>query len=98
MATPSPDHRERSWNRIVSGSRAESAPATDVRPALRKELARIMADPSGLVSFLLEMLATWRIPSALAAAVGVLAAVSIFVLRDAPSFLSDPILFLLTNR
>jgi hypothetical protein len=98
MATLFPDHRERSWNRIVAGSRAESSPATDVRSALRKELARITAERSGVVSCLLDMVATWRIPSALAAAVGVLAAVSIFVLWDAPSFLSDPILFLITNR
>jgi hypothetical protein len=98
MATPSPDHRKRSWNRIVAGSRAELSLATDVRPALRKELIRITAERSGVVSCLLEMVATWRMPSALAAAVGVLAAISIFVLRDAPSFLSDPILFLITNR
>jgi hypothetical protein len=98
MATLFPDHRGRSWNRIVAGSRAESFPAIDVRPALRKELVRITAEQFGVLSCLLEMMATWKIPSALAAAVGVLAAVSIFVLQDAPSFLADPILFLLTNR
>jgi hypothetical protein len=52
----------------------------------------------GVVSSLMQIAATWQIPSALAAAVGAMAAVSIFALRDAPSFLSDPILFLLTNR
>jgi anti-sigma-K factor RskA len=97
MATASPDHRERSWNRIVAGSREESAPAIEVRSVLRKELARITAERPE-VSCLLDMVATWRIPSALAAAVAVLAGVSIFVLRDAPSFLADPILYLLTNR
>jgi hypothetical protein len=35
---------------------------------------------------LLDLVATWRLPSALAAAVAVLAAVSIFVLRDARAF------------
>jgi anti-sigma-K factor RskA len=98
MATASPDHRERSWNRIVAGSREESAPAIEVRSVLRKELARITAAERPEVSCLLDMVATWRIPSALAAAVAVLAGVSIFVLRDAPSFLADPILYLLTNR
>jgi hypothetical protein len=99
MATPSPDHRKRSWKRIAVGSRAEASPAIEVRPALRKELVRITTDRSGVLSCLLDLVATWRLPSALAAAVGVLAAVSIFVLRDAPSFLSDPILYLfLTNR
>jgi hypothetical protein len=98
MATPSPDHRERSWNRIVAGSRGESAPAIDVRSALRKELARTTAERPEASFCLLDMVATWRIPSALAAAVAVLGAVSIFVLRDAPSFLADPILYLLTNR
>jgi hypothetical protein len=98
MATPSPDPRERSWNRIVAGSRAESSPAIDVRSVLRKELARTTVERHGVSFSLQDMVATWRIPSALAAAVAALAAVSVFVLRDAPSFLSDPVLFLLTNR
>jgi hypothetical protein len=98
MATPFPDHRKRSWNRIVAGSRAESLPAIDVRAALQRELVRMTPERSGVVSSFLDIVATWRVPSALAAAVGVLAAVSIFVLRDAPSFLSDPILFLLNNQ
>ena len=51
-----------------------------------------------LESSTLDLFGTWRIPSAVAAAVGILAAASIFVLRDAPGFLSDPILYLLTNR
>jgi hypothetical protein len=98
MATPSLDHRKRSWNRVVAESRAESSAAIDVRAALRKELDRMTAERSGMASFTLDLVGTWRIPSAIAAAVGVLAAVSIFVLRDAPLFLMDPILYLLTNR
>lgn len=84
--------------RNVAGSRAESSPALDVRAALQKELIRTTAERFGVVSCLLDMVTTWRLPGALAAAVGVIGAVSIFVLRDAPGFLSDPIFFLLTNR
>jgi hypothetical protein len=98
MATPSPDHRERSWNRIVAGSRVESAPAIDVRSVLRKELAQVTMERPEASSSWLDLVATWRLPSARAAAVAVLAAVSIFVLRDAPNFLADPILYLLTNQ
>jgi hypothetical protein len=98
MATLSLDHRKRSWNRIVAESRAESSAAIDVRAAVRKELHRMTAERSGVASCTLDLVGTWRIPSAVAAAVGVLAAASIFVLRDAPLFLSDPIFYLLTNR
>jgi hypothetical protein len=52
----------------------------------------------GIFSSLMDLAATWQIPSALAAAVAAIAAVSVFVLRDAPNLLSDPILYLLTNR
>jgi hypothetical protein len=98
MATPSPDHRQRTWNQIVTESRAESSPPIEVRQALRKQLIRITAERSWVISCLLDMEATCRMAGALAAAVGVLAAVGIFLLRDAPSFFSDPILFLLSNR
>jgi hypothetical protein len=98
MATPFSDRRKRSWYRLVAGSRAESSPALDLRAALQKELIRTTAERFGVVSCVLDLVTTWRLPGALAAAVGVIAAVSIFVLRDAPGFLSDPILFLLTNR
>jgi hypothetical protein len=47
---------------------------------------------------LMDVVATWHISGAIAAAVCAIAAVSIFVMRDAPSLLSDPFLFLLTNR
>ena len=53
---------------MVAGSRAEASPAIDVRPALRKELVRITADRSGVLSCLLDLVVTWRLPSALAAA------------------------------
>jgi hypothetical protein len=98
MATRSVDHRKRSWNQIVAGSRTESSPTTDVRAALRKEFDRMIADRPAGDSCVLDLFVTWRVPTVLAAAVGVLAAASIFVLRDAPQFLSDPILYLLTNR
>ena len=98
MATPSPDHRKRSWNRVAAGSRAESSPPIDVRAAVQRKLGRMSAERSKMGPSFTEMMATWRMPSAVAAGVCAIAAVSIFVMQDAPSLLSDPFLFLLVNR
>ena len=98
MATNSPDHHQNSWQRLVAGSRAESPPSVDIRTALQRELGRMTGERSAMRTSLLDLVATWRMPSAIAVGVGVIAGISIFVMRDAPTLLSDPFLFLLTNR
>ena len=53
---------------------------------------------SAIRTSLLDLVATWQMPSAIAVGVGAIAGISIFLMRDAPTLLSDPFLFLLTNR
>ena len=98
MATNAFSHRPRSWKRLCAGSRAESSPPIDVRAAVYESLYRMTDRGCERRSFPIDTLASWKIVRAIAGAVCAIAVVGIFVLRDAPSFLSDPLIFFLINR
>jgi len=98
MATNSPDHQKCSWKQLAAGSREESPPPIDIRSAVQRELNRVTAEHVAISTSLMDLVGTWQLPGAMAVGVGAVLGISIFVMRDAPAMLSDPFLFLLTNR